>query len=73
MVTDSLAQITAYDPPNILAGAPRADRLVGLGGIVAGRLPGRRDPDRRVLFCSVGLAGTEVFMLARLLDGEGAD
>lgn len=67
-VTDSVAQISAYDPPNILLGTPQEHRLVSLGAVLAGDAPGRAGDDQRVLFCSVGLAGTEVFLLARLLD-----
>ncbi len=66
-VTDSVQQITAYDPANVLAGTPQGDRLVGLGRLVTGDAPGRTSDGQTVLFCSVGLAGTEVFLLARLL------
>lgn len=66
--TDSIAQISAYDPPNILVGTPQEHRLNSLGAVLAGDAPGRTSDDQRVLFCSVGLAGTEVFLLDRLLD-----
>jgi ornithine cyclodeaminase len=36
------------------------DRLVELSQIVAGRQPGRTSPEEISLFCSVGLAATEV-------------
>lgn len=62
IVTDSLAQIDAYDPPNILAGTEHRDRLVSLGAFRAGQ---SRTDGRRVFF-SVGLAGTEAFLLDRL-------
>ena len=65
-VTDSPAQITAYDPPCILAGTPQATRFVALGDVLAGRAPGRTTPTQRVLFFSVGLAGAEVALLAHL-------
>ncbi|MEI2779411.1 MAG: hypothetical protein V9G19_26335 [Tetrasphaera sp.] len=74
-VTDSLAQIAAYDPPNILAGTRQGGRLVGLGEVLAGQAAGRTSIERRVLSCSVGLAGAEVALLARLVDfgvGESA-
>ena len=60
------------DPPHILAGTPQGRDLRPLGAVVAGAVPGRTSPQQRVLFCSVGLAGTEVFLLARLLE-EPAD
>lgn len=65
--TDSLAQISAYDPPNILVGTPQEHRLAALGAVLAGDAFGRISEEQLVLFCSVGLAGTEVFLLDRLL------
>ncbi|MDN5853614.1 MAG: hypothetical protein L0K86_12375, partial [Actinomycetia bacterium] len=70
-VTDSVAQIGAYDPPNILAGTPHADRLVSLGAVVSGEVD--RPRSGRTIFCSVGLAGTEAYLLARLLDRSPED
>jgi len=67
-VTDSVAQTSAYDPPFILAGTPQHDRLTSLGAVLAGDAAGRTSPDQTVIFCSVGLAGTEEFLLARLVD-----
>ncbi|WP_202873555.1 ornithine cyclodeaminase family protein [Kribbella speibonae] len=67
-VTDSVAQTSAYDPPFVLAGTPQHERLTSLGAVLAGDAPGRRSPDQTVIFCSVGLAGTEAFLLARLID-----
>lgn len=64
VVTDSVAQTAAYDPPFILAGTPQHDRLVSLGSVLADRPA----PGQTVLFCSVGLAGTEAYLLARLVD-----
>ena len=68
-VTDSLAQISAYDPPNILVGTQAEERLVSLGAVVSGSAPGRTHEDQIVVFCSVGLAGTEAYLLAKLLTG----
>jgi ornithine cyclodeaminase/alanine dehydrogenase-like protein (mu-crystallin family) len=65
IVTDSVAQIDAYDPPNVLAGTPHRDRLVSLGAVRAGDAA-RPEPGQIALFCSVGLAGTEAFLLDRL-------
>jgi ornithine cyclodeaminase len=65
LVTDSLDQIGAYHPPNVLVGTPHRDRLVSLGAVRAGEVspPGA---DQISLFFSVGLAGTEAFLLNRL-------
>jgi ornithine cyclodeaminase len=65
IVTDSLAQIDAYDPPNVLVGTPQRDRLVSLGAVRVGEVA-RPEADRISLFFSVGLAGTEVYLLNRL-------
>lgn len=67
-VTDSVAQVASYDPPNVLHGTALEQRLVSLGAVVAGAVPGRTSERQRTLFLSVGLAGTEVFLLSRLLD-----
>jgi len=65
LVTDSLDQIGAYHPPNILAGTPHHRRLVSLGAVRAGEVPPPRAGGIS-LFFSVGLAGTEAFLLDRL-------
>jgi ornithine cyclodeaminase/alanine dehydrogenase-like protein (mu-crystallin family) len=66
-VTDSVAQTSAYDPPFILAGTPQQERLTSLGAVLAGDAPGRTTPDQTAIFCSVGLAGTEAYLLAKLV------
>ena len=68
LVTDSVQQVEAYDPPFVLAGTPAAGRLPGLGDLVTGRTPAP-GAGSSVLFCSVGLAGTEAYLAARLLEG----
>jgi len=67
IATDSLAQAEAYrrralfrDLPFFLTGTPEMERLVELSDMVAGNKPGRTSPEDITLFCSVGLAGTEV-------------
>jgi ornithine cyclodeaminase/alanine dehydrogenase-like protein (mu-crystallin family) len=65
LVTDSLDQIGAYHPPNVLAGTPHRQRLVSLGAVRAGEVP-PPGADQISLFFSVGLAGTEAFLLNRL-------
>lgn len=61
---DSLDQVDAYRPPNVLVGTEQRGRLVHLGAVVTGDTPGRTDPDQITLCCSVGLAGTEAWLLA---------
>jgi ornithine cyclodeaminase len=67
IATDSPEQIAALADPFILAGTQAIGRMVDLADIVAGRVPGRSDPDAISLFCSVGLAGTEVMVAAAIL------
>ena len=72
LVTDSLEQIRAYDPPNVLVGTSHEHRLVSLGTLRAGEVTAAA-PDGISLFFSVGLAGTEAFLLDRLAAGITAD
>jgi hypothetical protein len=69
LVTDSIAQISAYDPPNVLVGTDYLARLVSLGAVRAGEV-GIPAGNGISLFFSVGLAGTEVFLLDRLVTGK---
>jgi ornithine cyclodeaminase len=63
IVTDSLAQLRAYEPAAVLAGLPVAP----LGAVLSGELPGRTGEDDITLYASVGLAGTEPYLLAHLV------
>lgn len=65
LVTDSLDQIGAYDPPNVLVGTPHEHRLWSLGAVRAGEVA-TPVTDGISVFFSVGLAGTEAFLLDRL-------
>jgi ornithine cyclodeaminase len=67
LVTDSPAQAAAYAPPMLAAVEPYAGGLRDLGAVLAGAVPGRTGADQVSVFCSTGLAGTEVFLLDRLL------
>jgi ornithine cyclodeaminase/alanine dehydrogenase-like protein (mu-crystallin family) len=71
IVTDSVAQAHAYQPPFVLAGTPHMDRLASLASVLAGGAPGRSGASDITLFCSVGLAGTEVHLLAALTRAAG--
>lgn len=66
LVTDSPGQAAAYVPPMLAAVEPYAGRLRDLGAVLAGAVPGRTTADQISVFCSTGLAGTEVFLLDRL-------
>lgn len=66
LVTDSPGQAAAYAPPMLAAVEPYAGRLRDLGAVLAGAVPGRTGADQLSVFCSTGLAGTEVFLLDRL-------
>jgi ornithine cyclodeaminase len=67
IATDSPEQIAALADPYFLTGTAAMERLVDLADIVAGRAPGRTDADGVSLFCSVGLAGTEVMVAAAII------
>ena len=58
VVTDSLEQLGAYPEPHILTGT-RAGML-DLSDLIVGNVAGRRGTEDITLFCSTGLAGTEV-------------
>jgi ornithine cyclodeaminase len=62
VVTDSLVQVHGSPEPSALS----TRRMVELGAILVGAVPGRTDPEQITLFCSVGLAGTEVILAADL-------
>ncbi|WP_422770751.1 ornithine cyclodeaminase family protein [Plantactinospora sp. WMMC1484] len=66
LVTDSLAQAGAYDPPMLATVGAYAGRLRSLGAALAGTVAGRTTADQVTVFCSVGLAGGEAFLLDRL-------
>jgi alanine dehydrogenase len=66
ILTDSPAQLDAYPKPFFLAG-PARDRVGALGAAAAAAAPARRGADEITLFCSVGLAGTEIAVAVALL------
>lgn len=61
---DSPAQALAYPEPFFTGDT----ELVALADLVAGQAPGRQAQDEVTLYCSIGLAGTEVALATRLLD-----
>ncbi|WP_370677308.1 ornithine cyclodeaminase family protein [Pleomorphomonas sp. PLEO] len=68
IATDSLEQTRAYGAPFFLDGSGHEGRMVELSDIVAGKRPGRASADDTTLFCSVGLAGTEVAVAASIFE-----
>ncbi len=73
VVTDSVQQIGAYQPPNLVeaAGPAYVDRLRSLGALLAAGPRPALDPRSAQdvsVFLSVGLAGTEAYLFARLLE-----
>jgi ornithine cyclodeaminase len=67
IATDSPEQIAAFQSPFFLKNTPEMARMVDLAEIIAGRASGRSDDSANSLFCSVGLAGTEVVIAAALI------
>jgi alanine dehydrogenase len=66
LFSDSPDQAIAYGEPFF---TPRA--LVHLGAVVAGDHPGRAHATDITLYCSTGLAGSEVILAEALLDSPG--
>ncbi len=62
VVTDSLAQVHGNPQPHALS----TRSMVELGKVLVGAAGGRTDDDQVTMFCSVGLAGTEVILAADL-------
>jgi alanine dehydrogenase len=62
LVSDSPEQAAAYGEPFF---TPRA--LTHLGAVIAGDHPGRRSENGITLYCSTGLAGSEVILAEALL------
>lgn len=74
IVTDSLAQVDGYERPFFLSDTSYGDEMVELSALVSGEAPGRERDDDITLFCSVGLAGTEVVVAHeafRLVSNDG--
>ena len=63
IATDSLDQVDRYAHPYFLTGTPDRARMVSLAAVQAGEVA---RPDATTLFCSVGLAGTDVAVAATL-------
>lgn len=68
IATDSPEQTRAYESPFFLSGTRHEERMLDLAAIVAGNAAGRTSPLDATLFCSVGLAGTEVIVASAIFD-----
>lgn len=64
VLTDSRGQAAGYPEPHVFA----TDPMVELGAVLAGAAVARTDPAQITVFCSVGLAGTEVALAAALAE-----
>lgn len=68
IATDSPEQARGCGDPFFLEGTPHMDRMVELAALLAApAVAARPSADAITLFCSVGLAGTEVFVADELL------
>jgi len=67
IATDSFQQVDGYSEPFFLLGTPERKRMIELSEIVAGKQKGRSSNNDVTLFCSVGLAGTEVVVASEAL------
>jgi len=65
--TDSPLQVRSFGTAFFLHGTPAFDRIVDLADIVVGRTAVRNSNEDVTLFCSVGLAGTEVAIADAIL------
>jgi ornithine cyclodeaminase len=68
IATDSLDQISAYSKPFFLKDIPNISKIVELADVITGNHPGRTSGEMISLFCSVGLAGTEVLVANELFE-----
>jgi ornithine cyclodeaminase len=67
IATDSPDQIAALGSAYILADTPAMARMVDLADMVAGKVQAGIEPNAISLFCSVGLAGTEIMVAAAIM------
>lgn len=72
IATDSLEQTRSCSSPFFLDGTGHELRMPDLSAIIAGKEIGRTSPEETTLFCSVGLAGTEVAIASAIFDSIAA-
>lgn len=68
IATDSPEQTRAYSSAFFLDGSGHELRMVDLSEILAGKAIGRKSSEDTTLFCSVGLAGTEVAVASAIFE-----
>ena len=68
IVTDSLAQIQSYDSQFFFEQSEQMDEMVELSALVDAEMAGRMENNDISLFCSVGLAGTEIVLAQAALE-----
>lgn len=67
IATDSIEQTRTYRPPFFLDSTAHQERVADLSRVLDGAPRARLQESESTLFCSVGLAGTEVAVAAALL------
>jgi len=67
IVTDSLPQLHAYNPPSMVATSAYAGSVMSLGAVASRPSTGRQDDSETTLYLSVGLGGSEVHLLQRVV------
>jgi ornithine cyclodeaminase len=72
IVTDSFQQVDGYSEPFFLSDTPERKRMIELSDVVAGKQKGRQSSKDITLFCSVGLAGTEVVVANEALNAANS-
>lgn len=71
VATDSVAQLRAYDPPAVASVMPDPPTIHSLGELRAKGSAVQRRHGAISLYLSVGLAGTEAFLLNELAESRG--
>ena len=72
IVTDSFQQVDGYSEPFFLLDTPERERMIELSEVVVGKQKGRQSSKDITLFCSVGLAGTEVVVANEALNAANS-
>jgi ornithine cyclodeaminase len=70
VVTDSLSQLTGYDPPTLVEASAYSKEVNSLGRVLIDGAFAARSHSAITLYLSVGLAGTEAYLLNRLCQSE---
>ena len=71
IVTDSFAQAEGYSQSFFILDTPEFERMIELSDVISDKKKGRLSDTDITLFCSVGLAGTEVVVANEALKNFG--